>query len=95
MFALPQGSDTKVDDAGATPCEGISDDNPIVLHQVEDDDFRAFLKVLYPLWVIDAVKSSECELTVSLSDPDLCIDDWIRALRLAIMWEFKDVGLQL
>jgi len=49
MFALPQGSDTKVDDAGATPCEGISDDNPIVLHQVEDDDFRAFLKVLYPL----------------------------------------------
>ena len=49
MFALPQGSDTKVDDTCATLCEGISDDNPIVLHQVEEDDFRAFLKVLYPL----------------------------------------------
>jgi len=49
MFALPQGSGTDVNDTGATPCEGISDDNLIVLHQVEEDDFRAFLKVLFPL----------------------------------------------
>ena len=49
MFALPQGPSVKTEDMGATGCEGLSDDNPIVLHQVEEEDFRAFLRVLYPL----------------------------------------------
>lgn len=38
----------------------------------------------------------ECKLTtVSLSSSDISYDDWIGALRLAVMWEFKEVGFKL
>ena len=45
MFALPPGNDNEI-------CpEGTSLDSPIVLEGVAEDQFRAFLRVLYPVWV--------------------------------------------
>jgi hypothetical protein len=45
MFALPQANEN------GTPIEGTSLDNPIILDGVEEKQFRAFLRALYPLWV--------------------------------------------
>jgi len=39
MFKLP---------AEISGPEGFRDDNPIVLEQVDEHDFRGFLRVLYP-----------------------------------------------
>jgi hypothetical protein len=45
MFALPPGNDNQI-----RP-EGTSLDSPIFLEGIGEDQFRAFLLVLYPLWV--------------------------------------------
>jgi len=45
MFALPPGSGNE------NRVEGMSFECPIFLDGVTEDQFRAFLRVLYPLWV--------------------------------------------
>jgi hypothetical protein len=45
MFALPSSKENGI------PVEGTSLDNPIILDGVTEEHFRAFLRILYPLWV--------------------------------------------
>ena len=47
MFSLPPGPAK----ANGTSAEGMSLDNPIFLDGIAEEQFRAFLRVLYPLWV--------------------------------------------
>ncbi|KAF4620309.1 hypothetical protein D9613_001089 [Agrocybe pediades] len=73
MFALPQPMPTGGD---ASEVEGNSRDNPIVLPGVKENDFRIFLRVLYPF-------ISRSEVTD--------YEDWISVLRLATMWGFQTI----
>ena len=41
-FSLPPGKEG---------IEGLTEDNPMVLHQISKRDFKAFLKILIPLYV--------------------------------------------
>ncbi|KAF5320886.1 hypothetical protein D9619_002116 [Psilocybe cf. subviscida] len=70
MFGLPTGGEKKV--------EGSSADNPIVLEGTSADDFRAFLRVLYPLGVPPVTEYSH----------------WLGVLRLAHKWEFVEIRQQ-
>ena len=41
MFALPQGNDLKA--------KGTSEEEPIRLEGIKSEEFKSFLKLLYPL----------------------------------------------
>ena len=41
------------------------------------------------------IRSERGLTAVSLSGSDVSYDDWIGALRLAVMWEFKEVDHRL
>ncbi|KAF4620939.1 hypothetical protein D9613_001092 [Agrocybe pediades] len=73
MFALPQPTPAGGD---ASSVEGNSRDNPIVLPGVSENDFRIFLRVLYPFM-------SRSEVTG--------YEEWIPVLRLATMWGFQTI----
>ncbi|KIM36752.1 hypothetical protein M413DRAFT_448888 [Hebeloma cylindrosporum] len=68
MFALPSGNGNE------TPIEGTSLENPIILDGVAEEQFRAFLRAIYPFAGRPPVTSFE---------------DWLGVLHLATMWEFK------
>jgi len=68
MFALPSGSGNE------NRLEGTSLEFPIFLDGVRDDQFRAFLRVLYPF---------------AGGSPVTTFEDWEGVLHLATMWEFK------
>ncbi|KAF7370264.1 hypothetical protein MSAN_00657600 [Mycena sanguinolenta] len=67
MFTLPAGD--------GVPAEGQSDRNPIVLEGISSVDFRALLKVLYPL---------------QIRGIRLTKDEWISVLKLSTQWHFVD-----
>ncbi|KAF9552811.1 hypothetical protein CPC08DRAFT_714293 [Agrocybe pediades] len=73
MFALPQPMPAGGDASGV---EGNSRDNPIVHPGVKENDFRIFLRVLYPFM-------SRSEVTG--------YKDWISVQRLATMWGFQTI----
>ncbi|KAF7370263.1 hypothetical protein MSAN_00657500 [Mycena sanguinolenta] len=56
--------------------EGQSDENPVILEGISSVDFRALLKVLYPL-----------DIPQILSMPK---DEWISVLKLSTQWYFLD-----
>jgi len=58
------------------PREGERLGNPIHSQGVKEADFRTFLRVIHPLTNLPAVSE---------------YGDWIGVLRLANMWEFKEV----
>ncbi|KAJ7786708.1 hypothetical protein B0H14DRAFT_3893628 [Mycena olivaceomarginata] len=61
MLALPPGNDVHV--------EGRSDENPVVLEGISSADFRALLKVLYPLDILKPHALTTEELAIqSLND---------------------------
>ncbi|KAJ7250470.1 hypothetical protein B0H12DRAFT_974819, partial [Mycena haematopus] len=67
-FTLPvvDGADT----------EGGSDENPVILEGISKVDFKALLKVLYPL-----------DIPQILNMPK---DEWISVLKLSTQWYFLD-----
>ena len=88
MFTLPQ---TQTDSI-----EGSSVENPIHLQGIKADDFRSFLRVLYPLCVlmILSVKHSRVYDKVLFSidqKPVVRFDEWMGVLNLATMWLFQKV----
>jgi hypothetical protein len=70
MFALPSGSGNE------NRLEGTSLEFPIFLDGVREDQFRAFLRVLYPF---------------AGGSPVTTLEDWEGVLHLATMWEFKSL----
>ena len=52
MFSLPPERNVQV--------EGMSDERPLILEGVTQKDFRAFLKVLFPPYVIACLSRSFC-----------------------------------
>ncbi|KAF9552807.1 hypothetical protein CPC08DRAFT_768030 [Agrocybe pediades] len=73
MFTLPQPVPAGGDESGV---EGSSRDNPIVLQGVNENEFRIFLRVLYPFMSRSEVTGYEA---------------WISVLRLATMWGFQTI----
>ena len=87
MFALPTGNDNE------GRGEGSSLEFPILLDGVAEDQFRAFLSVLYPLWVaIHHLKNVLTHPRSAGGPPVTGFEDWIGVLHLATMWEFKLVS---
>ncbi|KAF8216963.1 hypothetical protein K438DRAFT_1704090 [Mycena galopus ATCC 62051] len=68
MLTLPPGDAVKV--------EGQSDDNPIVLDGISKVDFRALLKILYPLQIRRTDFMSK--------------DEWLSVLKLSTQWRFLE-----
>ncbi|KAF8216953.1 hypothetical protein K438DRAFT_1798071 [Mycena galopus ATCC 62051] len=68
MLTLPPGDGVKV--------EGQSDDKPIVLDGISKVDFRALLKILYPLQICRTDFMSK--------------DEWISVLKLSTQWHFLE-----
>ncbi|TDL18241.1 hypothetical protein BD410DRAFT_793562 [Rickenella mellea] len=58
--------------------EGTSSTNPIRLDGVKKSDFESFLGVLVPQ-------------ALNPSRPEMTMQDWLRALKVAGMWEFASV----
>ncbi|PPQ79163.1 hypothetical protein CVT25_002791 [Psilocybe cyanescens] len=75
MFALP----VPAENVEQPLAEGDSLTNPIVLSGVSTNEFRAFLRILYPFIGPSVVAS---------------YDDWVGILNLATMWEFKHIREQ-
>ncbi|KAF7976423.1 hypothetical protein HWV62_6839 [Athelia sp. TMB] len=73
MFGLPQNPQL------AVASEGLSDDTPLRIEGVTADDFRAFMKALYPAAInLESLKS-------------LSSGDWESVLKLSTMWDFPDI----
>ncbi|KAL4068137.1 hypothetical protein J3A83DRAFT_3816543 [Scleroderma citrinum] len=70
MFLLPQGDKDTV--------EGLSDENPVVLPGVSQDEFEQLLTVLL----------SRKHVSGRCSESDLDLDQWVSVLKLSTMWEF-------
>ena len=51
MFSLPTNETKGI-------IEGSSDDNPIYLHGIDENKFRAFLTLLYPSYVAESLNLS-------------------------------------
>ncbi|KAJ7250471.1 hypothetical protein B0H12DRAFT_997061, partial [Mycena haematopus] len=73
MLTLPPGDSVQV--------EGQSEQNPIVLEGISKVDFRALLKVLYPLNVLQSILNTEKWMTK---------DEWISILKLSTQWRFLE-----
>ncbi len=57
MFSLPTNETEEI-------VEGSGDDNPIHLHGIDENKFRAFLTLLYPSYVADSLLNSSSRLTI-------------------------------
>jgi len=90
MFSLPPGPANE----NGTPVEGMSLDNPIILNGIAEGHFRAFLRVLYPLWIsinyLHNILISPCSAG---QPPVTTFEDWLNVFHLATMWEFKLVSV--
>ena len=90
MFDLPQ---TQTDSS----LEGNSLENPIHLPGVKADDFRCFLRILYPLCVFDDLIHVFAAFTYIIlvfsidPRPIRKFDEWAGVLSLANMWVFPEV----
>ncbi|KAH8117107.1 hypothetical protein DFH11DRAFT_1152839 [Phellopilus nigrolimitatus] len=73
MFTLPSGEDTEQD--------GCSDDRPLVLEGIKADDFRAFLKLLYP----------QFRRPTRANERTLSEEESLVVLSLARMWCFDKI----
>ncbi|KAJ7250484.1 hypothetical protein B0H12DRAFT_662849 [Mycena haematopus] len=69
MLTLPAGDGVQA--------EGQSDQNPIVLEGISKVDFRALLKVLYPLSILN-------------TDKWMTKDEWISVAKLSTQWRFLE-----
>ncbi len=88
MFTLPPGQETDID--------GLSDDRPLLLEGIKRDDFRSFLRALYPPCVVTntlsrrtdrRTRSSSCiGEALQLTEPE-----WASVLSLAHMWSFQRI----
>ncbi|KAJ7250486.1 hypothetical protein B0H12DRAFT_662676 [Mycena haematopus] len=72
MLTLPPGNGVQA--------EGQSDQNPIVLEGISKVDFRALLKVLYPLSVRSILNI----------DRLMTKDEWLSVLKLSTQWRFLE-----
>ncbi|KAH8117106.1 hypothetical protein DFH11DRAFT_1579276 [Phellopilus nigrolimitatus] len=75
MFTLPSG--------GAAELDGCSDDHPVLLEGISVDDFRTFLKVLYP---------RPFRSRTPFEDKPLSEEELRAVLGLARMWCFDDIA---
>ncbi|KAJ6456084.1 hypothetical protein C8R45DRAFT_580958 [Mycena sanguinolenta] len=73
MLTLPAGD--------CVQAEGQSDENPIVLQGISKVDFRALLKVLYPLNVREVLNTAAW----------MTKDEWIAVLKLSTQWCFLEI----
>ncbi|KAJ7250477.1 hypothetical protein B0H12DRAFT_1072073 [Mycena haematopus] len=73
MLTLPLGDGVQV--------EGQSEQNPIVLEGISKVDFRALLKVLYPLNIREAMLNTDEWMTK---------DEWLSVLKLSTQWRFLE-----
>ncbi|KAF7356245.1 hypothetical protein MVEN_00956000 [Mycena venus] len=79
-FTLPAGDGVHV--------EGQSDDNPVFLGGISSADFRALLRVLYPLDIEHVFDNKAKWMTK---------DEWISVLKLSTQWWFlaaRDLAIQ-
>jgi len=65
IFSLPQSKDG---------IEGLTEENPLILHHLSKVDFKGFLSVLIPL-------------QVPPNHSNISLDVWKSALKLSTMWE--------
>jgi hypothetical protein len=91
MFTLPQAETDNI--------EGSSLENPIHLPGVSVDNFRSFLRILYPLCVL-MISSAKYRRVINMikffSIDQTSVDEfgeyqWIGVLNLATMWVFEEV----
>jgi len=90
MFSMPPGCDSVR--------EGGSDENPIHIAGVDKQSFKYFLEILYPPPTFscpeteapkdDKVRKGKKRKT---STRNLNVDKWLAILRLAQLWEFKEI----
>lgn len=97
MFALPVPTSQLGDvSLNKSVAEGSSLENPIQLAQVRATDFRAFLRILYPLFVVlflnqalwDLFFGPKFSIGPSIS---LTYEEWVGILKLSTMWNFHEV----
>jgi hypothetical protein len=89
MFALPA--------IGGGGADGSSDERPLRLEGYLAEDFRQFLRVLLPMYVLHF----DLTLLTCLTDlirvsrqhkpPVLTGDQWMSVLKLATTWNFRDI----
>jgi hypothetical protein len=89
MFALPA--------IGGGGADGSSDERPLRLEGYLAEDFRQFLRVLLPMYVLHF----DLILLTCLTDlmrvsrqhksPALSSDQWVSVLKLATTWNFRDI----
>ncbi|RXW23136.1 hypothetical protein EST38_g2715 [Candolleomyces aberdarensis] len=60
------------------PVVGLTEDSPLIIPDIPEAAFRAFLKVLHPLEIPPHYDS-------------IHLVEWISILRIATMWGFKDI----
>ncbi|RDB16607.1 hypothetical protein Hypma_002794 [Hypsizygus marmoreus] len=60
--------------------EGSSDEHPFILESISRADFKGLLRVMYPL------QTSQVGSDLALSKKD-----WVSALKLATMWNFRSI----
>ena len=88
-FSLPPSKDSK------DGIEGLTEKNPLTLHQISKQDFKAFLKVLVPLYVFHKCcprAQGRRDLQTSFRQiphgySNILRDEWISTLKLSTMWE--------
>jgi len=77
--------------------EGSSELNPFELTGISKKDFQAFLKVLYPLYVISSIaypledSLKQFIRTIPHSYKDITLEEWKSILLLSSMWEFQHI----
>jgi len=67
-------------EAGEEGIEGLSDELPLRLEGILKGDFKSFLKVIYPLGT-----------TIPGAELSLHKSDWIAALKLSTLWNFREI----
>jgi hypothetical protein len=92
-FSLPPSKDG---------IEGLTEENPLILHQISKVDFKAFLRVLVPLYVNSTPSSFHSKYCQELTASDvystpfrqvppnyskISVEAWISTLKLSTMWE--------
>lgn len=65
---------------GSKSIEGSSDEEPFHLEGISRTEFKSFLRVMYPL-----------KTTILGGEPALSKSEWIAALKLATLWNFRDI----
>ncbi|KAK7012715.1 hypothetical protein R3P38DRAFT_3018777 [Favolaschia claudopus] len=78
MFTFPSGAEV--------PCEGQSDENPIVLEGIRKADFEALLKVIYPMNFLQIATTDMPRFPWHW----MTRNEWISVLKLSTQWNFLD-----